>query len=44
MQIAILGIDPGKNSCSLVGLDGQGKIVILRMIAELRSPPDPAPA
>lgn len=27
MQIAILGIDLGKNSCSLVGLDGLGKIV-----------------
>ena len=27
MQIAILGIDLGKNSCSLVGLDGQGKVV-----------------
>jgi len=27
MQIAILRIDLGKNSCSLVGLDGLGKIV-----------------
>ncbi len=27
MQIAILGIDLGKNSCSLVALDGLGKIV-----------------
>jgi predicted NBD/HSP70 family sugar kinase len=27
MEIAILGIDLGKNSCSLVGLDGQGKVV-----------------
>src|ERR1700731_3628202 len=27
MKIAILGIDLGKNSCSLVGLDGQGKVV-----------------
>ncbi len=27
MQIAVLGIDLGKNSCSLVGLDGQGKAV-----------------
>ena len=27
MQIAILGIDLGKNSCSLVGLDDQGKVV-----------------
>jgi transposase len=27
MQIAVLGIDLGKNSCSLVGLDRQGKVV-----------------
>ena len=27
MQIAILGIDLGKSSCSLVELDGLGKIV-----------------
>ena len=27
MRIAVLGIDLGKNSCSLVGLDGQGKVV-----------------
>src|ERR1700738_3162109 len=27
MKIAILGIDLGKNSYSLVGLDGQGKVV-----------------
>jgi len=27
MQIAVLGIDLGKNSCSLVGLDGQGTVV-----------------
>ncbi|MFZ0495242.1 MAG: IS110 family transposase [Methylocella sp.] len=27
MQIAILGIDLGKNSCSLVGLDGRGAVV-----------------
>lgn len=25
MRIAVLGIDLGKNSCSLVGQDGQGK-------------------
>ena len=30
MQIAILGIDLGKNSCSVVGLDGAGKVVIRR--------------
>ena len=27
MKIAILGIDLGKNSCGLVGLDGRGKVV-----------------
>jgi len=27
MQMVILGIDLGKNSCSLVGLDGQGTVV-----------------
>lgn len=30
MQIAILGIDLGKNSCSLVGLDATGKAVVRR--------------
>lgn len=30
MQIAVLGIDLGKNSCSLVGLDGSGKVVVRR--------------
>lgn len=30
MQISILGIDLGKNSCSLVGLDDCGKIVLRR--------------
>ena len=27
MQIGVLGIDLGKNSCSLVGLDGQGTVI-----------------
>ena len=27
MEIAVLGIDLGKNSCSLVGLDGTGAVV-----------------
>ena len=27
MQIAVLGIDLGKNSCSLVGLDQNGAVV-----------------
>lgn len=30
MQIAILGIDLGKNSCSVVGLDESGRVVIRR--------------
>ena len=30
MQIAVLGIDLGKNSCSVVGLDGTGQIVMRR--------------
>jgi hypothetical protein len=27
MHIAVLGIDLGKNSCSVVGLDGTGAVV-----------------
>ena len=30
MQVSVLGIDLGKNSCSLVGLDGIGKVVVRR--------------
>jgi transposase len=30
MSIAVLGIDLGKNSCSVVGLDGTGKVVLRR--------------
>jgi transposase len=30
MQIAVLGIDLGKNSCSVVGLDGAGRVVLRR--------------
>jgi transposase len=30
MEIAILGIDLGKNSCSVVGLDENGKVAIRR--------------
>src|SRR4249920_608131 len=30
MEIAVLGIDLGKNSCSVVGLDGTGKVVMRR--------------
>ena len=28
--IAVLGIDPGKNSCSVVGLDMNGAVVLRR--------------
>jgi transposase len=30
MEIAVLGIDLGKNSCSVVGLDGTGRVVMRR--------------
>jgi transposase len=30
MQIAVLGIDLGKNSCSIVGLDVRGAVVLRR--------------
>jgi len=30
MQIAVLGIDLGKNSCSVVGLNEAGKVVVRR--------------
>ena len=30
MQVAVLGVDLGKNSCSVVGLDGLGKVVVRR--------------
>jgi transposase len=30
MGIAVLGIDLGKNSCSVVGLDSSGKVVLRR--------------
>lgn len=30
MSIVILGIDLGKNSCSLVGLDESGKVILRR--------------
>jgi transposase len=30
MQIAVLGIDLGKNSCSVAGLDGTGQVVMRR--------------
>ena len=30
MDIAVLGIDLGKNSCSVVALDGSGKVTLRR--------------
>jgi transposase len=32
MQIAVLGIDLGKNSCSVVGLDANGRVVLRRRL------------
>ena len=32
MQIAILGIDLGKNSCSVVGLDIAGRVIMRRRL------------
>jgi transposase len=33
MQIAVLGIDLGKNSCSAVGLDATGRVVLRRRLS-----------
>ena len=30
MQVAVLGIDLGKNSCSIIGLNGTGEVVLRR--------------
>ncbi|MBA3938954.1 MAG: IS110 family transposase, partial [Planctomycetes bacterium] len=32
MQIAVMGIDLGKNSCSVVGLDASGRVVLRRRL------------
>src|ERR671939_925343 len=32
MQIAVLGIDLGKNSCSVVGLDSAGRVIVRRRL------------
>lgn len=32
MQIAVLGIDLGKNSCSIAGLDASGRVVLRRRV------------
>src|SRR3954467_5536995 len=36
MQISVLGIDLGKNSCSVVGLDEAGRIVLRRRLSRAR--------
>jgi transposase len=28
MDVSVLGIDLGKNSCSVVGLDATGKVIV----------------
>jgi len=33
MQIAVLGIDLGKRTCSVVGLDAAGRVVLRRRMA-----------
>ncbi len=32
MAVSVLGIDLGKNSCSVVGLDNAGKVVLRRRV------------
>jgi transposase len=32
MQIVVLGIDLGKNSCSVVGLDVEGRVLMRRRL------------
>ena len=41
IQIAVLGIDLGKNSCSLVGLDQAGAVVKRRRMRPESIPPSP---
>ena len=36
MAIAVLGIDLGKNSCSVAGLDGTGRVVLRRRLTRER--------
>lgn len=31
-EIAVLGVDLGKNSCSVVGLDAAGRVVLRRRL------------
>jgi hypothetical protein len=32
MQIAVIGIDLGRNICSLAGIDGSGQVVVRRRV------------
>lgn len=32
VEIAVLGVDLGKNSCSVVGLDAAGRVVLRRRL------------
>jgi hypothetical protein len=32
MQVSVIGIDLGKNSCSVVGLDPTGKVLLRRRL------------
>ena len=41
MQIAVLGIDLGKNSCSVVGLDDTGRVVLRRRLQRDSVPSSP---
>ena len=34
MKVATIGIDLGKNSCSLAGLDGTGAVVLRRRMGD----------
>ena len=36
MGIVVLGIDLGKNVCSIVGLDGEGRVVVRRRMTRER--------
>ena len=38
MEIAVLGIDLGKNSCSVVSLDGTGQVVMRRRMQRVSMP------
>lgn len=38
MTIAVTGIDLGKNSCSVVGLDNAGSVVVRRRMRRQAAP------